>query len=79
MDLDVLWQSSLSNILLVFAYLGYKLLSRVAGSRCHYTSEHGLELHLPDPEESDHIPAINSFLQNRGLSMRIRNKDASVV
>ena len=69
-----------ANLVLVGSYMVYKILNRCVSSRCHYTSEHGLELHLPDPDEADQIPDINTFLQNRGLSMRIKNqKNASQV
>ncbi len=73
MSYDVLFQSMGANLVLVGGYLVYKILARLVNSRCHYTTEHGLELHLPDPDEVDHVGDINSFLQNRGLSMRIRN------
>ena len=66
--------------MLIAGYLVYKMLNRVVGSKCHYTRDHGLELHLPDPEEPMDLNQINSFFQNRGLSMRIRdNKIASIV
>lgn len=74
MSYDVLWQSTLSNIVLVFAFLAYKGLSRIVGSKCHYTSEHGLEIHLPDPEEVPDLGAINQIMAERGLSMRLRRQ-----
>ena len=80
MPYDVLWQSSLANIVLIAGYLVYKILNRLVGSKCHYTRDHGLELHLPDPDEPMDLNQINSFFKNRGLSMRIRDKqNASIV
>ncbi len=72
MTYDVLWQSSLANIGLVFAYVAYKFCSRVAASKCHYSRDHGLSLDLPDPEEAMDVDAINKIFQTRGMSMRIR-------
>ena len=59
MPYDIFMQSTLSNLLLIFAYLGYKFLARVASSKCHYTREHGLELHLPDADEDVDVGEIN--------------------
>ena len=73
MSYDTFIESTLANALLVFAYLAYKLCGRVVASKCHYTREHGLEIHLPDPEEPIDVGEINKMLQNRGMSMRLRN------
>ena len=74
MSYDTFWQSMLANAALLGALLGYKLLKRVVGSKCHYTREHGLEIHLADPEEDVDLAAINEVFENRGISMRIREK-----
>ena len=80
MSYETFFESAAANLLLIFGYLAYKFLARVAGSKCHYTRDHGLELHLPDPDEHSSVPQINDFLANSGLSMRIRQAPgASVV
>ena len=79
MSYDTFWQSLLANGALLCVYTCYKLFARVAGSRCHYTREHGLEIHLPDPEENVDLAAINEIFENRGITMRIREARESPV
>ena len=79
MSYDTFWQSMLANAALLGALLGYKLLKRVVGRKCHYTREHGLEIHLADPEEDVDLAAINEVFENRGISMRIRDTASGTV
>ena len=72
MSYDVLWQSALANVGLAGLYLVYKLLSRFSRSQCHYTRAEGLEWHLPDSDEKVPVNDLNQFLEQRGLSMRVR-------
>jgi hypothetical protein len=73
MTFDVLWQSALANVGLLLVYVAYKFCARVAGSKCHYTRDHGLEIHLPDPDDPVDLEALNQIFANRGMSMRIRD------
>ena len=78
MPYDVFVQSTAANCLLLFVYVAYKLCNRVAGSKCHYDSTHGWEIELPDATEKishDQAAEVNEFFENRGISMRLRNKD----
>ena len=72
MNYETFWQSVLANLGLAGLYLLYKLFSRVSRSQCHYTRSDGLEFHLPDAEERVPVNDINSFFEQRGLSMRVR-------
>ena len=75
MDYDVLIQSSVANLILLFAYVFYKLCNRIAASKCQYSTEHGWEIHLPDPPNQEQVAETNSFFESRGFSMRLRPKD----
>jgi len=78
MPYDVFVQSTAANCLLLFVYVAYKLCNRVAGSKCHYDSTNGWEIELPNVDEQPtraEAQEVNDFLENRGISMRLRNKD----
>ena len=77
-DSNIFVQSTLANVVLVFAYLGYKLCNRIAGSKCHYDSKNGWDVELPDPEDpptSGQITEANEFFQSRNMSLRLRHPD----
>ena len=78
MPYDVFIQSTAANCLLLFVYVAYKLCNRVASSKCHYDSTNGWEIELPNGDEqisNDQAVEVNEFLQQRGISFRLRNKD----
>ena len=71
MPYDVFVQSTAANCLLLFVYVAYKLCNRVAASKCHYDSTNGWEIELPNEEAHE----VNEFLQKRGISFRLKNRD----
>ena len=77
MTYGTFWESMAANACLAIAYSCYELFQRIVGSKCHYTREHGLEIHLADPDEDIDLEAINSIFANRGLTLRIRDKDTA--
>ena len=75
MEANIFLQSTLANLLLVFVYTGYKLINRIASSKCHYD---GWDVELADPEDrptSDQIQQANQFFESRKMSLRLRAKD----
>ena len=82
MPYDVFVQSTAANCLLLFVYVAYKLCNRVAASKCHYDSTNGWEIELPNANEQvthEEALEVNDFLQKRGISFRLKNRDFPTV
>ena len=80
MDLSVFAQSTAANLVLIFAYLAYKGCNRLVTSKCHYTTKDGWDIHLPDaedPPDAGEVDLVNRFMKERGISMRLRERDFS--
>jgi len=78
MDLSVFAVSTAENVVLIFAYLAYKGCNRLVTSKCHYTTKDGWDIHLPDaedPPEPQEIDLVNRFMKERGISMRLRERE----
>lgn len=68
-DLTTFWESLGANLLLMVAYIGYKVFDRCQRSKCKMDKEHGFTFDLGDPSEcaATDMGKLGELLKARSL------------